>query len=156
MKKILIAAVLTAVSANALAGDIYAGGGLSSNSLSGFGSEIGYQFFLGYDLKTVKLGKANLAVEVGYMDSGEFEQCIPFFGCASESVNGLWSTAVVSMPIAPQLDFLGRIGLDFGDDDGLMFGVGLGYALDKAMQLRGEYVIRDNIDSLQANIAVRF
>jgi hypothetical protein len=37
-----------------------------------------------------------------------------------------------------------------------MFGVGVGYAIDKKIQLRGEYVIREDIDSLQANLAYRF
>jgi len=160
MKKILFAAMLSAVSVNAMASDLYGGAGLSSNSISGFGSELGYQFFLGYDLKGVKLGKGSMAVEAGYMNSGEFGEtvCYPFIGYATygAEVKGLWATGVVFLPIANQLDFIGRAGLDFGDDDGFMFGVGVGYALDKKMQLRGEYVIRDNVDSLQANIAVRF
>ena len=158
MKKILLAAMLSAVSVNAMAGDLYAGGGLSSNSVSGGDSATGYQLFLGYDLKGVKLGtKGRVAVEAGYMDSGDVvEVCIPFFGCVSDSAKGLWGTGVVFLPVANQLDFIGRLGLDIGDDDGVMFGVGLGYALDQKMQLRGEYVIRDNVDSLQANIAVRF
>ena len=157
MKKILFAAMLYAVSLNTLAGDLYAGGGLSSNSVDGYnGNATGFQFFLGYDLKGVKLGKANVAVEVGYMDSGDFDDCYFVYRCASGSATGLWATGVVFVPVATQLDFIGRLGLDFGDDDGLMFGVGLGYAVDKKIQLRGEYVIREDIDSLQANIAVRF
>lgn len=157
MKKILFAAMLYAVSLNTLAGDLYAGGGLSSNSADGLnGNATGFQFFLGYDLKGVKLGKANVAVEAGYMDSGDFDGCYFNFGCGSDSATGLWATGVVLVPVANQLDFIGRLGLDFGDDDGLMFGVGLGYAVDKTIQLRGEYVIREDIDSLQANIAVRF
>lgn len=161
MKKILFAAMLSAVSVNAMAGDVYGGAGLSNNSVSGADSAMGYQFFLGYDLKGVKLGKGSVAVEAGYMNSGEFDVtvCYPFIGCVTGSAGeakGLWGTGVVSLPVANQLDFIGRLGLDIGDDDGVMFGVGLGYALDKKMQLRGEYVIRDTIDSLQANLAVRF
>ena len=149
MKKILIAAVLSAVSANALAGDIYAGGGISSNSVSGLSNdETGFQFFVGFDLKGVNLGKARMAVEAGYMDSGDFG--------GGRSVDGLWGTGVMFVPVANNVDLIGRLGFDIGDDDGVMFGVGMGFAFNKTMQLRGEYVIRDNIDSLQANIAVRF
>jgi hypothetical protein len=158
MKKILFAAVLSAVSVNALAGDLYGGGGFASNSLDGTSENAtGFQLFVGYDLKTVKLGTARVAVEAGYMDSGDFDFCPGFAipGC-SASFDGLWGTGVVSLAVAKQVDFIGRIGLDIGDDDGIMFGVGLGFALDQKIQLRGEYVIRDNIDSLQANIAVRF
>lgn len=159
MKKIIFAAALAAVSANAVAGDVYGGAGLSSNSVSGGGSATGYQFFLGYDLKGVKLGKANVAVEAGYMNSGSFDETVCVFTIcvtASAEAKGLWGTGVVFLPVGNQLDFIGRLGLDIGDDDGIMFGVGLGYALDQKMQLRGEYVIRENIDSLQANLAVRF
>jgi Outer membrane protein beta-barrel domain len=156
MKKILLAAMLSAISVNAQAGDLYAGGGLSSNSVDGFdGNATGFQVFIGYDLKGVKLGTGRVAVEAGYMDSGDFETCNAFF-CVGGSAEGLWGTGVVFLPVANQLDFIGRLGLDIGDDDGVMFGVGLGYAMNQQIQLRGEYVIRNDIDSLQANIAVRF
>jgi hypothetical protein len=146
MKKILFAAALAAASANAVAGDVYGGAGLSLNSASGYDDATGYQFFLGYDLKGVK-------------DSGDFdyEECFPGFCVSgSDSADGLWGTGVIFLPIAKQLDFIGRLGLDIGDDDGIMFGVGVGYAIDKKIQLRGEYVIREDIDSLQANLAFRF
>lgn len=156
MKKILLAAAIATLSTSAVAGDLYGGAGLSSNSADGFDDNAtGFQFFIGYDLKGVKLGTGRVAVEAGYMDSGDFEVCNPFY-CLSGSAEGLWGTGVVFLPVANQLDFIGRLGLDIGDDDGVMFGVGLGYAIDAKLQLRGEYVIRDNIDSLQANLAVRF
>jgi Outer membrane protein beta-barrel domain len=159
MKKILFAAALAAASANAVAGDVYGGAGLSLNSASGYDDATGYQFFLGYDLKGVKIGNGSMSLEVGYMDSGDFdyEECFPGFCVSgSDSADGLWGTGVIFLPIAKQLDFIGRLGLDIGDDDGIMFGVGVGYAIDKKIQLRGEYVIREDIDSLQANLAFRF
>ncbi len=55
-----------------------------------------------------------------------------------------------------QFRLLGRLGVDFGDDDGLMVGAGLGYAFNRQLEVRGEYVARDNIDSLQANVVYRF
>ena len=41
--------------------------------------------------------------------------------------------------------------LDFGDADGLMFGIGAGWKLNRQWKLRGEYVIRDDLNSLQVN-----
>lgn len=139
--------------------NLYVGGGIGLNSLSGFDDETGFQFFGGYHLDMVDLDQVNLAVEVGYFSSGEFEETeTDEFGTyrAEGEANGLWTTAVFGYPLTPELDLLGRIGLDFGDDDGLMFGFGAGYDLTPEFQLRGEYVIRDNIDSLQANLVYNF
>jgi hypothetical protein len=88
----------------------------------------------------------NTAVEVGYMDYG--------FDAGGNS-GGLWATAVVDGAISGNLGWLGRVGLDFGDDDGLMLGAGLSLDLDSRAEIRGEYVIRDNIDSLQLNLVYR-
>jgi len=42
-----------------------------------------------------------------------------------------------------------------GDDSGLMFGAGLSLGINARMDLRGEYVIRDDVDSLQLNLIYR-
>ena len=52
--------------------NLYVGGGLSMNSLSGFDDEMGYQAFVGYELDMIDLGPVQLAVEVGYFNSGKF------------------------------------------------------------------------------------
>lgn len=134
---------------------LYFGGGFNQNDLSGFDKETGFQFFGGYDLP-VKVPNGKLSVEVGYWDSGEFEDSItvPFVGTITvkESANGLWATGVYSLPINKTVDVLGRVGLDFGDDDGFMFGVGVGFKLNRQIQIRGEFVARDEIDSLQVNL----
>lgn len=130
--------------------NLYFGAGLGSNELSGWDDATGFQVFGGYRFGEVAKN-VNLALEVGYMDSGDFDTSHPVFGTLKTSAEGLWSTAVFEMPLGPQASLLGRIGLDFGDDDGLMIGIGMGFNLNKQMQLRGEYVERDNISSLQFN-----
>ena len=148
MKKlgfIFIAMLVTSYSHAAFdAKKVYFGGGLSSNSWSASSNGMGFQFFGGYDLP-VKVGKGKLAVEVGYMDTGDMDVTIGPF-TTSTSASGLWGTAVYSHPIQKNLNFVGRAGLDIGDDDGVMFGAGVGYKLDSKMELRGEYVIRDTVD----------
>ena len=137
---------------------IYVGGGLSSNSASGLDSAMGYQIFAGMPLN-IDLSNVKSALEVGYMDSGKMEACVnvPFFGnvCAGDNATGLWANYVAAMPINEQVDLIGRIGLDFGDDDGLMYGVGAGFGINKQVDVRGEYVVRDNINSLQVNLVYR-
>ena len=119
------------------------GVGIANNSI-GSNDETGFQFFAAYDLDQVNLmDNVNTSIEFGYMDYGDF---------AGGNSGGLWVTGVVDGNITGNLDWLGRLGLDLGDDDGFMFGAGVGYNLNKKMQLRGEYVIRDSIDSLQINL----
>jgi len=138
---------------------IYFGGGIGLNDANG-NDATGFQFFAGLPIP-VEMGKAKLSGEIGYMDSGDFDTpgvTIPGFGTiggGSFSATGLWGTAVVEVPIGEKMDLIGRIGLDIGDDDGVMIGGGIGIALGPKMDIRFEYVIRDNIDSLQANIVIR-
>ncbi len=157
MKNILATMVLigcvTPVLANTevdIADRLYFGGGIAGNDLRG-DDATGFQFFAGYPLQA-KLGKGDLAIEAGYMDSGSFEHRGNF---GSVSATGLWGTLVGSWNVATKTDLVVRAGLDVGDDDGVMFGAGLGYALSKKLELRGEYVVRDNIDSLQFNFVFR-
>jgi len=138
---------------------LFFGAGLSSNSMSGTDSALGYQFFGGYSFGEVQR-RLNMDVEVGYMDTGNMKStvCLPLVGCVSAEAKakGLWSTAVARYEISPKMELLGRLGYDFGDDDGLMFGVGLGFPMDKQLSLRGEIVERDHVESLQFNVVYRF
>ena len=170
MKKLSILIVSMLFAFHAYAGGldankIYLGGGLSSNDYGIGDDATGYQIFVGMPLP-VKMGKARLLGEVGYMNAGEVDVASipavidPFTGniifpaqTVTTEAKGLWANAVVEMPVAQKVNLIGRIGLDFGDDDGLMIGGGVGIALNNKIDLRFEYVIRDNIDSLQANIA---
>jgi hypothetical protein len=118
------------------------GAGISTNSISGPSSdEAGFQFFGAYDLTQVNLvDSVKSSVEFGLMD----------YGFSGDST-GIWATYVVSGPFTGRFGWLGRLGLDVGDDNGLMAGAGLSWAVNSKMDLRGEYVIRDNVDSLQFN-----
>jgi opacity protein-like surface antigen len=132
-----------------------AGIGLNSVDVSGADDAIGFQIFAGYRLDMVNVDPVKLAVEIGYMDSGDFEVDTPF-GTFEDNASGIWLTAVAAYPLNQELNLLGRLGLDFGDDDGPMLGVGIGYTASRQIEVRGEYVIRDDIDSLQANVVYHF
>ena len=120
--------------------------GISTNSISGPESDkTGYQFFGAYDLNQINLMEGvNSAVEFGFMDYG-------FSGSSS----GVWGTYVIDGAISGQFGWLARLGLDFGDDNGLMIGAGVDYTVNDKLDLRGEYVVRDEVDSLQFNIIYR-
>lgn len=165
MKKITFLLLTTALACNATAAEnkkpatldtkqLYFGGGLSMNDI-GFGDDaVGFQIFAGLPIP-VDMGKAKLNGEVGYMDSGDFDVNLGPFGTVSESASGLWANAVVDVPLQNNISLIGRAGLDFGDDDGIMIGGGLGFHTSNKLEIRVEYVIRDNIDSLQANVVIR-
>lgn len=120
------------------------GAGISSNSIDAPNSdnETGFQFFIAYDLDRVNLIQgADSSVELGYMD----------YGFSGRDSDGLFLNYVIDGKIRDGLGWLARLGLDLGDDSGLMFGAGLGLPVTPASQLRLEYVVRDDIDSLQLN-----
>ncbi|MCP4187000.1 MAG: hypothetical protein GY763_05290 [Gammaproteobacteria bacterium] len=118
------------------------GGGISNNSVSGpTDDEFGLQFFVAYDLDEVNLvSGVRSSVEFGIMDYG-----------FSRDSTGIWGTYVVDGQINSRWQWLARLGFDIGDDNGIMTGVGLGFANSEQVEFRGEYVMRDDIDSLQFN-----
>lgn len=154
----IIAAATLLSTAHVLAAQVesdrfYAGGGVNDNEVNDEDAT-GYQFFAGYELP-VDMGQVEPAVELGFWDSGDFDVTTPA-GRVERDAEGLWANGVFSVPVAPRVDLIGRAGLSFGDDDGLMAGGGAGFDLTRDLELRGEYVIRDDTDSLQANLVYRF
>lgn len=129
------------------ASKLFFGGGLSSNETSATDNATGWQVFGGYGFGEVT---RNLFIdaEVGYMDTGNMKRA----GRPDVKANGLWATGVGRFLLTPSIELLGRVGLDFGDDDGLLAGIGVGFLLTKQFKLRLEFVQRDNVDSVQFNL----
>jgi len=131
--------------------NLFFGGGLSQNKISGgSGSGMGFQAFGGYTFGQVA-PQMRVDAEVGYQDAKVKSPCVnvPIFGCIGGGdvhVKGLWATGVARYRVAPNIDLIGRAGLDFGDDDGFMYGIGAGYLLNRNSQLRLEYVVRQNVN----------
>jgi len=119
------------------------GGGLSLNSVSGpVDDEVGFQFFGAYNLTQVNIMEGVYSsVEFGVMD----------YGFNNDST-GIWGNYVIDGGINGRFGWLARLGLDIGDDSGLMLGAGVDFALSKKLDMRLEYVIRDEVDSLQFNL----
>lgn len=131
----------------------YVGGGVSSNDLDGE-QATGYQLFGGYELPG-DIGRADTAIEAGFWDSGDFDAGPPGSGRETDA-EGLWINGLLSLPLNARVDLIGHAGVDFGDDDGLMAGGGVGFDLTEELDLRGEYVARDDTESLQANVVYSF
>jgi len=136
------------------ADQIYVGGGLAFNSLPAAGSARGFQFIAGYEFATKLNDDITSAVELGYMDTGDFDQLNT--NANVSAAKGAWLSYVGSVPLSNKTDMLARLGFDFGDDDGFLFGTGLQYKFNTKVALRTEYVARQNVNSLQANVLFKF
>jgi hypothetical protein len=113
----------------------------------------GFQILAGYPLEQLQSGEATSSVEAGFIDLGSFKQ-----GDRQFSMAGLWVSYLLQLPLPLQQtgwQGLLRLGIDFGDDDGLLFGAGIDYSLDPRLSLRGEYIVRDQVKSLQINAVWR-
>lgn len=128
-------------------GKLFFGAGVSSNEVSDSDSGTGWQIFGGYTFGEIT-PKVFIDAEVGYMDTGDMERA----GRPDAKANGLWAAGVGRLMITPSVELIGRLGLDFGDDDGVLAGIGAGLLLTKNLKFRLEYVQRDNVDSIQFNI----
>lgn len=139
----------------------YVGGGLGINSTPTFDNTTGYQLFAGYCLDfNFKSPRSRTSVEVGYLDSGEFEKQEDRFAnnpnrssivAVNKTYSGVWFAGLAEYRFDNKMHIMGRAGLDIGDANGLLFGGGAGYNVTKYAQVRAEYIIRDDIDSFQLN-----
>ncbi len=157
MKKIIFPVIALCLSAQVMAEEsgkpllskdkLSIGAGISANSIDLPSSDkTGFQFFAAYAIDQINLMEGvNTSVELGYMD----------YGFSGKYSGGLWATGVIDGAISNGFGWLARLGLDLGDDSGLMFGAGVSYDLNKQMELRGEYIIRDDIDSIQVNFVYK-
>ncbi len=147
LKLLAVAALASPLPAMAVPplSEFYLGGGGSYNQAFD-DKAFGYQAFAGAE-PGVRVWLLALGAELGFMGSGEL---------AGSAQHGAWASGVARLPIVPQFSLLGRAGWDFGDDNGLLYGFGAAYRINLAVSVRGEYVQRNNTDSLQANIAIHF
>ena len=130
----------------------YFGGGATFNSVANAGNSTGLQVFAGYDLDVLINNDIRMAFEVGYMDTGDFDL---FGGGRIKGADGVWVAAPFRFAISNKAEALMRVGVDFGDDDGALVGAGFGYNFNRQVSLRSEYVVRDNVNSLQFNLLFR-
>lgn len=132
----------------------YVGGGLGFNSLPGAGSATGFQIMGGYEFQTKLNEDITSALEIGYMDTGDFDHL--YNTGKLKGVNGVWVAMLESVPLSRKTDMLVRLGYDFGDDDGLLLGTGLQYKFTTKIAMRMEYIARQHVNALQANVLFKF
>jgi hypothetical protein len=130
----------------------YGGTGVTFNTV-GLGNATGIQIFGGYKFDSKINTDISSAIEVGFMNTGNFDN--RYFG-SSSSAQGVWTSLVETVPVSNKLDANIRAGVDFGDDNGFLVGAGMGYHIDNRTDFRTEYVVRNNINSFQFNVLFHF
>ena len=138
--------------------DFYLGGGLGFNGFRG-GRSVGFQIVGGYEFAGKLNRDISTAIELGYMDTDNFEDKTLPEGVSTTTraeAKGAWLNLVWAYPIGNRVEGLWRVGVDFGDDDGLMAGAGMGYNFNRNWSLRTEYVVREAVDSFQFNLLYGF
>jgi hypothetical protein len=176
MKKVLMTSLLTLLAHQTLADDqlavdttaaqapsgFYVGGGVSYNDLD-LGSTIkganneaamGLQVFAGVPIANA-IKDIETFAEVGFFRTSSFD-----FGPRNkEKVVGISGSIVLQRnlnEIDPNLYGLAHVGIELGDDTGMFMGIGAGYRISPAVEVRAEFVNKDLISSYQANALVRF
>ena len=133
------------------------GGSLSQNVIdSPFGGgnvdATGLSIFAGYELDN-DIDQVKTTVEVGYTQTDDF------FNGPDSDISGFWFAGVAEkqLPeINPNLFAIARLGLDIGDDDGILLGAGAGFHLTPKLDVRGEYINKDASSVYQASFVLNF
>lgn len=117
---------------------LHVGGGFGSTAVDGT-SRTTLQLFGGID--TLREGAYRGGIEVGVMDVSDSPKDL------------LWVAGVLKRSVSADVSLFGRAGLDFGNQAGLMAGAGVGYYMERNMEVRMEAVTRDMGTAVQFNLS---
>jgi predicted porin len=117
----------------------YFGAGFGNTKVSGqVDNKTTIQGFAGYRMITQE--RWGLSLELGYQDTSDLPH------------DGGWLTPVLGYHVTDQVELLLRGGGEVGDDDGALWGAGVGYRLERNMDVRLEYVERTLLRGVQLNV----
>lgn len=133
------------------------GGSVSQNIVdSPFGGShvdaVGLSVFAGYELDN-DIDQVKTTIEIGYSQTDDF------FKGPDSDISGLWVAGVAEkqLPeINPNFFAIARLGLDIGDDDGILLGAGAGFHLTPKVDIRGEYINKDASSVYQISFVLNF
>ena len=128
-------------------GKPYLGLGVTANTLQDFGWAAGYQLFAGYELP-VSSSPYSLGLEMGFAAT---QTMAATQGDGETEAHGGWAAIFTSMTLIPQWHGQLRIGGDFGNDPGLLTGVGLNYDLTRDYRVQMTYSQRSHLQSIALN-----
>ncbi|MDF1762933.1 MAG: hypothetical protein P1U57_05950 [Oleibacter sp.] len=153
------ALTVSQASAEPITDRLYLGAGISHNVIdSPFGGRsydaFGTTFFGGLTFDNNYQGLMT-AMEFSYSDTEDFFDN----NRGDADINGFAASLVAekSLPeIDARLAALGRIGVDFGDDDGILLGAGASFKASEALGFRAEYINKDASNVYQLSALIHF
>ena len=121
----------------------------------------GYQIYGGWKLDYKLVDTFNISIEAGYADSGDFDgsaQIVNGNIVYPESFNTqtVWGAGVLSYNFYKRFDVQGTLGLEAGDEDGVIYGGGLDYHVDRRFDLKLALIKRSESLSTQLNVTYQF
>lgn len=160
---VALSAVLAVSAGPALAqdyglGQAYAGGGLTFTDFGQGNNDTLHEDFGFQGLGGYNFGSILPAESLDVMAEGGFWWSDTSQG-NNNNVTGIWVNGVIAHRINQNWSALGRIGMDFDDDDGIMYGAGAEYHLPDVLhgvRFRGEMVNRDVSSSVQFTAIFHF
>lgn len=125
----------------------YFGGGFGSNKVPEFTeTKTELQLFAGYrpgESYGLDPSYFSVALEAGYMDTSDVDH------------DGWWVTPVLFARVGPLTELFVRAGGEVGHDNGIVYGAGAAYQIERNMEVRLEYVEHPKAHSLQLNVVYR-
>ena len=121
----------------------------------------GFQIYGGWKLDHKLVNTFNISIEAGYADSGDFDG-------SAQVVNGnvtypetfntqtVWGAGVLSYNFYKRFDVQGTLGLETGDEDGVIYGGGLDYHVDRRIDLKLALIQRSESVQTQFNVTYQF
>jgi len=138
---------VTVAASDAPVKNYYFGGGFGFNKVPGITDpKTELQLFGGYlpeDNYGLDPSIFTVGIEAGYMDTSDVDR------------DGWWVTPMVSAHVAPLTSLLVRAGAETGHDNGVVYGAGVSYQIERNMAVRLEYVEHPKAHSVQFNVIYR-
>ncbi len=142
----------------------YIGVGLTSSTPdddNNFKQASGFQIYGGYKLEQKIADMIDITIEAGFHDTGDYDGKVKIVNgniVRDESYNsaGVWAAGVFSYAITDSFDVQGTLGLDLGDDDGVLFGGGVVYHFNDRINLNWALINRSESQSSQINVTYQF
>lgn len=139
MKKLIVAAVMSCATMSAMASDFYVSGSVGQSDIKGVEAELADHKDTAVSLAAGWQFHENVAVEVGYANTGKFD---------GAKTQALQTSLVGSYQVMPKVELFGKVGVartqmkvdgEKYNKTSAVYGVGVGYEVAKNIKATTEF-----------------